>query len=80
MSGFEVLRQLKANPATSEIPVVIVTSVVLTAEDRQSLTAHVAAVLSKEVLSQPDAGVRIRSALQGMAREREVAGLRQGGG
>ena len=63
MSGFEVLRELKADPATRDIPVVIVTSKVLTPEERDILGAHATAVLSKEVLSRPDGGERIRNAI-----------------
>jgi CheY-like chemotaxis protein len=63
MSGFEVLRELKADPATRDIPVVIVTSKVLTSEERDILGAHATAVLSKEVLSRPDGAERIRNAI-----------------
>lgn len=63
MSGFEVLRQLKADAATRDIPVVIVTSKILTAEEREILSSQATAVLSKEVLSQPDCGDRIRHAI-----------------
>ena len=37
MSGFEVLRELKADPATRDIPVVIMTSKMLTREERDIL-------------------------------------------
>jgi len=63
MSGFEVLRELKADPATREIPVVIVTSKVLTEEERVILGAQATAVLSKEVLSRTDGAERIRTAI-----------------
>jgi signal transduction histidine kinase/CheY-like chemotaxis protein len=63
MNGFEVLRQLKADSVTRDIPVVIVTSKILTAEERDILSSQATAVLSKEVLSQPDCGDRIRHAI-----------------
>ena len=63
MSGFDVLRELKADSATRDIPVVIVTSKILTAEERDMLNSQASAVLSKEVLSQPDCGDRIRQAM-----------------
>jgi signal transduction histidine kinase/CheY-like chemotaxis protein len=63
MSGFEVLRQLKADQATRDIPVVIVTSKVLTPEERDLLDTQATAILSKEVLSQPDCGAKIRHAI-----------------
>jgi CheY-like chemotaxis protein len=50
-SGFEVLAQLKADPVTRTIPVVIVTSKLLTEEEQQHLQAHAQAILSKETLS-----------------------------
>jgi signal transduction histidine kinase len=63
MNGFEVLRQLKSDEATRDIPVVIVTSKILSPEERGILDAQATAVLSKEVLSQPDCGERIRHAI-----------------
>jgi len=63
MNGFEVLRRLKADAATRNIPVVIVTSKILTAEERDILDGQASAVLSKELLSQPDCGERIRHAI-----------------
>lgn len=63
MNGIEVLRELKADASTRDIPVVIVTSKLLSQEERDILDSQAAAVLSKEVLSQPDGGERIRSAI-----------------
>jgi signal transduction histidine kinase/DNA-binding response OmpR family regulator len=47
MSGFEVLQALKAMPETAEIPVIVHTSKVLDAEERE-LLSEAAAVISKE--------------------------------
>jgi signal transduction histidine kinase/CheY-like chemotaxis protein len=63
MNGIEVLRELKADAVTRDIPVVIVTSKWLTQEERDILDSQAQAVLSKEVLSQPDGGERIRNAI-----------------
>jgi CheY-like chemotaxis protein len=63
MSGFDVLRQLKADQATRDIPVIIITSKILTPEERAILASQATAVLSKEVLSQPDCGEKIRHAI-----------------
>jgi len=63
MSGLEVLRELKADAVTRDIPVVIVTSKLLAQEERDILDSQAQAVLSKEVLSQPDGGERIRTAI-----------------
>jgi signal transduction histidine kinase/CheY-like chemotaxis protein len=63
MSGFEVLKELKADPSTAGIPVVVMTSKSLTPEERKTLEAGAAAIFSKEVLSSPGAGERIRAAM-----------------
>ena len=65
MNGFEVLRELKADPSTRDIRVLIMTSKVLTQEELGILSSQAAAVFSKEVLSQPDGGQRIRMAIEG---------------
>jgi len=62
MNGFEVLDRLKADPATREIPVVILTAKTLSAIERDILGTRAAACISKEALSEPDAGERIRNA------------------
>jgi signal transduction histidine kinase/CheY-like chemotaxis protein len=50
MSGFAVLDQLKRNPATKGIPVVICTSLELTDSERSQLMLDAAAVLEKQKL------------------------------
>src|SRR5512143_1357863 len=51
LSGEKVLEQLKADPRTHTIPVVIVTALVLTEPERQRLAAHTCAILPKDSLS-----------------------------
>ncbi len=51
LTGEQMLEQLKADPLTRAIPVVIVTALVLTEPDRQRLAAHTYAILSKDSLS-----------------------------
>jgi signal transduction histidine kinase len=63
MSGFEVLERLREDPATLTIPVVVVTSRTLTAEEESRLAARGAAVLSKEECAGADALALIRAAL-----------------
>jgi signal transduction histidine kinase/CheY-like chemotaxis protein len=63
MSGFDVLSELKRDETTRDIPVVIVTSQVLSASERDILNAQATAVLSKEVLSKPDGAQKIRKAI-----------------
>jgi CheY-like chemotaxis protein len=50
-NGFELLAQLQTDPATRRIPVVVVTSKVLTPEEQEYLNPQVRAILSKETLS-----------------------------
>lgn len=52
LSGFETLTRLKSDPLTSETPVVVITSQVLTSAEREELMTGAHAILSKEGLSQ----------------------------
>ncbi len=63
MSGFEVLDQLKSDPATRDIPVIIYTGKDLEAEERRRLTEGAVAILSKEATSREIAIARIGEAL-----------------
>ncbi|NVB78209.1 MAG: response regulator [Kofleriaceae bacterium] len=73
MTAFDVIDQLKADPRTRVIPVVIVTSQVLGIEERKRLGAHTEAIVSKEHLSRELAINRIRDALRSAGiREREA--------
>lgn len=64
MTAFDVLDDLKGDPRTRGIPVVIITSHTLAAAERQRLAADTEAILSKESLSRELAINRIRDALQ----------------
>ena len=57
------LDQLKADPTTRRIPVIIVTSHALPLDERERLGRHTEAILSKEHLSRELAINRIRDAL-----------------
>ena len=63
MTAFEVLDDLKADPATRTIPVIINTSKDLGDDERRRLAADTAAILSKQTLSREVAIGRIREAL-----------------
>ncbi|MBD1939339.1 ATP-binding protein [Microcoleus sp. FACHB-68] len=63
MSGFEVLEQLKADPATKNIPVIIHTSKLLEPEERSILVENTVAILSKESPSREVATSLVREAL-----------------
>jgi CheY-like chemotaxis protein len=63
MLGFELLERLRDDAATLKIPVVVVTSKVLTPEEEGRLAAQGAALLAKEAFALSDAAARIREAL-----------------
>ncbi|TWT13860.1 ATP-binding protein [Reyranella sp. CPCC 100927] len=52
LDGFEIFRTLRGDPATRHIPIVVVTSSLLTDEDQHAL-AGAAGILSKATLSRP---------------------------
>jgi len=51
MDGFEVLDQLKRNPLTRNIPVIVLTSKVIDEGDRKRLADKALKILSKETAS-----------------------------
>jgi signal transduction histidine kinase/CheY-like chemotaxis protein len=64
MTAFDVLDELKADPRTRNIPVVIVTSQVLDVADRARLSLQTDSIVSKDNLSRELAMSRIRDALR----------------
>jgi CheY-like chemotaxis protein len=62
LSGFEVLKRLKNESTSSEIPVVVVTSRVLTNAEREELLSRAREIVSKEVVSRTDFAEVIRRA------------------
>lgn len=64
MTAFDVLDELKADPRTRTIPVVIVTSHNLDTTDRQRLASQTDAIVAKDKLSRELAMSRIRDALR----------------
>jgi signal transduction histidine kinase/DNA-binding response OmpR family regulator len=65
MSGFDVLAQLKEDPATMDIPVVVLTSKALSDEERRRLAPHALRILSKQDLAEGQAVDDLRAALSG---------------
>lgn len=63
MSGIEVLNQLKSNPATCLIPVIVNTSKILEPDEKSYLAERAAAILSKETISQSEAIAQLQQAL-----------------
>jgi signal transduction histidine kinase len=64
IGGHEVLQRLKADPATSSIPVVIVTSRFVNEDERQQILTRAANVLDKGSLSRESVSRAIEEALQ----------------
>lgn len=63
-TAFDVIDDLKAHPATRNIPVIIQTAKTLDAVERERLTRDATAILSKQSLSRELAITRIREALE----------------
>lgn len=64
MSGYEVLYQLKADPSTRAIPVIITTSKALDQNERDQLMQVCAAIISKETSSPEGALITVQQALE----------------
>jgi CheY-like chemotaxis protein len=62
VDGYELLRRLKADPATGDVPVLMVTAQPLDDEQRRRLTAA-EGVLSKEGLSRVTALAAVQTAM-----------------
>jgi len=63
MGGLEVLSELRADPVTHDIPVVLNTAKSLTAEERTDLESRGVAVLLKDRFSRGDAAAEVRRLL-----------------
>jgi len=61
LSGFDVLRKLRGEAVTAGIPVIIVTSLVLSEADRQRLPEREIAIVRKDCLEQTDFAELLRS-------------------
>jgi signal transduction histidine kinase/CheY-like chemotaxis protein len=73
ISGREVLRRVKADPATRSIPVVLVTSARLDRDDRESLMQSASGIVSKDSLTREVVDAALRQTLGG-AMESSQAG------
>jgi CheY-like chemotaxis protein len=63
VDGFEVLRTLREQPATRELPVIVVTAKDLTEEDRRRLARNAEQVILKQALRVDDLRTEIRGLL-----------------
>ncbi|HEX8697615.1 MAG TPA: ATP-binding protein [Myxococcaceae bacterium] len=80
MTAFDVLDELKADPRTREIPVILQTSHELKEDERTRLARETAAILAKHTLSREVAISRIRDALSkaGLGSRLEEREVRRG--
>jgi CheY-like chemotaxis protein len=81
VDGFEVLRTLRDQPATRDVPVIVVTAKELTDDDRQRLSSSAARVILKQALRADDLPVQLRELLHTHRARTSHAenGRRQGG-
>ncbi|HSD11830.1 MAG TPA: ATP-binding protein [Candidatus Binatia bacterium] len=68
LDGFEVLRELKSDPVTREIPVVVVTSKSLSEEERKTLDSLGTSVVAKDSVSRESALAAVESAMRSAER------------
>jgi CheY-like chemotaxis protein len=64
LDGFEVLRELKRDPATRDIPVVVITSKALDDGERHALLEAAATILPKDRVSREEAVAAVDEALR----------------
>jgi CheY-like chemotaxis protein/two-component sensor histidine kinase len=64
VDGFEVLRQLKGDPGTRDIPVVVITSKALDDGERHALLGAAATILPKDRVSREEAVAAVDEALR----------------
>jgi CheY-like chemotaxis protein len=79
LEGLEVLRRLRADPATARLPVVVTTSKALDAGERGELDRLGAVLLPKSRLSAPDASELLAEALRRAGGAAEAAAAPRGG-
>jgi signal transduction histidine kinase/CheY-like chemotaxis protein len=75
LSGFEVLADLRADPRTAGVPVVIVTAKELTGEERAQLQSAAAALLQKGQFTPEEFVNTVRRAVTRAAHSQEVSTL-----
>ena len=63
VNGFDVVDALKEHPDTARIPILVVTSKQITAEDRAKLSGYVAAIMEKAEFDQERFKAEVRRAM-----------------
>ena len=64
MSGFEFIARMRSNPATEQIPIIVITGKDITAEDRRFIIGEIANVIRKGDLLMSDLETRLRQTLE----------------
>ena len=62
MDGYELLHQLRSNPSTAQVPIVVVTAKSLDDRERRALLDRVATILPKHLVSRADAVAAVEAA------------------
>ena len=75
MDGFELVAALQANTAWRAIPVVVVTALDLTAEDRRRLNGGVEQILSKHAFPPAELMARVCALLKGVEKPQKRASV-----
>jgi PAS domain S-box-containing protein len=65
VNGFDVVEELRRHAVTARIPIMVLTAMQLTAEERQKLNGHVTAVLAKTELELEHFRAEVRRAMLG---------------
>ncbi len=73
MNGFEFLHELRQKPAWRDIPVIVVTSKDLTADERRELMGAAQAVLQKGALDREQLLRQVSERVAALAKPREAA-------
>ena len=74
VNGFAVVDKLHGNPHTADIPIIILTAKIVSAEERKRLNGHIVAIAEKSGLDRAAFLSEVNRAVR--SREREVAGNR----
>jgi PAS domain S-box-containing protein len=65
VNGFDVVEELRRHPETVRIPIMVLTAMQLTAEERRKLNGHVTSVLAKTELQLEHFRAEVRRAMSG---------------
>lgn len=64
MSGYELIARLRSDPATEEMPILVITGMDMTPRDRQFILGQISEVIRKGDLLMSDLETRLRETLE----------------